>query len=801
MTKLFNTLGMLLLIAWVSSCSDHMSDMKMPQTNTASIIVQMPYAEVLQTSRTIPVGNAIKTLDIMAFDESGKYLYSSASEPLYSIDGGNSYLYTIHIKDKDKAAKQSFVFIANMEDKVQEVCTGAEGKSKTEIINALVFENRNWSDGKTGLPMWSETSKAYDVTAKAGILDKVKLVRAVAAVEVLVNGDLTEVHGLDNFKLSDIILKDSESKGFVAPLTGNYTWTDNKYTISSPSVPQESTASSEYQVSENSPVNSITGKLFIPEFSAEGKNRYPSLLIGGYYGKGNTTEKTWYKVNLMKGGKPISVLRNTKYVLNITSVSAKGFPTEGEAYANESQNLKATLTLDYENTSGLNNVVYDASNFIAASTAEVTLNGTSASLELLTNADGGWTFESVPDWIKVSASSGAKDQRTSITLSSLQGTGELRSGMLVAVAGRLKLEINVIEKESNEIIYTTTTVQQIINAQNLNITTSEFILGGGTGFHDKYMYIGNSYYKKENGKFAKRPQLIVYDTETEQVVKVIEEWQFNGKTLNFEGTMEWPDAINDIVADPVDNRLYVMRRHHAVEVFDISNPAEPKYVTRMGQLMDGWKDNAIHFYHSSAVGTCQRAVLVRARKVLNTYERNTILPESFENIQCKTTDNKNMLDLGEFIPRQFAQDGTSEDKIWLTEYGNASFKGVYRIDVSSMNLSSEFYLYRDMREKQVPLDYNPTGMAIKDGYAYITQENGTIDIINMNKLNSLASRSTDTATETTVKPAVRSVVKNYTFGKMSKLYPGKEEDTFWSCDSKNNNLVLMKVGKGIIITE
>lgn len=803
MKKILNILSIWLLLAGLISCSEEMPSPHTLQTSATSILIELPYSESVSATRAIPTGNAIRTLDVLAFDENGKYLYRSESKSLYSIDNGKTYLYTIDIQQQDIAPNQSFVFIANLRDRVEAACTGAEGKSKEALVSQLTFIDCNWATAKTGVPMWSETAESHDVTSRVDVLDKVKLIRSVAAIEVLLNGDLNDVYGLDNFKISDVAVKDFQSEGLVAPSPENHQWDaqNNRYLISAPSIPENSAQGEGYTLSAGAPANSIKGQLFVPEFDASraSDEKQPCLLIGGYYGKGNTATKSWYKVALVKDGKYIDVLRNTQYVLNISAVTAEGFTTPEEAYANPSQNMRATLEMTTESTAGLNNVVYDASSFLATSESEIQIQGQTAStFEVLTNASGGWKIDSKPEWVNVSAAHGEKDVKAVITVTSTEASKDLRSGEMIITAGLLKLKIQVSEVKSNQITYITATAEQIINATTLGIPSSEFTLSGGVAFNGKYLYIGNSYYKRDNGVFTKRPALIVYDMETQKVVKKIEEWNFNGSKLNFEGNTTYPDAINDIVFDPKDNRLYIMRQHHAVEVFDVSNPENPVYVTRMGELLSGGQDAINKFRHSSAVGVCDRAVLVRARKVLNTYERSTITSANWQKISRKTTDDRNLLDLSDFTPRQFAADDRFKDKIWLTESGNNTFKGIYLMDVSSMDLSNQFNIYRDMREKSISLSYSPTGMAIVGNKVYLTRSNGTIDILDRNELYQAASRSIY-ATEEAPAPQYRSEMKDYAFGNMIKLYPGKEEETFWSCDRGKNNLVLIKVGKGTII--
>lgn len=793
-------LGLCLLLAGTVSCREEMETAGTAQTDNSTVLVELPYSETVQASRSVATGYAIQTLDVLAFDNNGKYLYTSQSKPLYTTDNGKSYLYTLAIEQKESHTQQSFVFIANMHDVLASIIASAtSGLTKETIMKQLIFQNCDWTKSQNGIPMWGETATAYDVTTAPAVLNSIKLVRAVAAIEVLVNGDLVEVHGLDNFKITDIIPRDFADKGYVAPDKENYTWENNRYTIKAPSVPDGVGTFAPYTLSATGATNSMQGMLFVPEFKTNDtktSQTLPCVLIGGYYGKENSTKKTWYKVNLIKGEKPIDVLRNVQYVLNITAVSGEGYGSDEEAYSHPSQNMRTVLTMNYTDTQGLTNVVYDSSTFLAASHAEISVGG-EAELTLMTNASGGWSISAKPDWLQVVETSGVANQKKTVKLTVSGSSEEQRSGTIEVKAGQLTLSIKVNDKANNQYTYTTATPQHFIDAATLGITASEFQLSGGVAFYGKYLYIGNSYHKIENSKFTKRPALIVYDTETKSVVCKIEEWQHGDQTLNFEGNTQWPDIIDDIVADNKDNRLYVMRRHSCVEVFDISNPESPTYVTRIGQSMIS-RDERYTFQNSSAVGVCDRAVLIRAANVLNTYERSTITPDHWQNIASKTSDNRNMLRLG-YQPRQFAQDSV-DNKLWLTEYGNNTFKGLYQLEISRMDgYSGKEYQYCDLRGIQFPLSYNPTGMAILKDKVYVLQSSGDIDIFDRSKLYPAATYGTRSHAAAEDVPRTRATIEDYNFGYMSKLYAADDTGaTFWTCDTQNNKLVLVKIEIGTV---
>ncbi len=121
--------------------------------------------------------------------------------------------------------------------------------------------------------------------------------------------------------------------------------------IKSGSLPDNSNSGTEYTTLENADryplfyelpaaANSYTHEIYIPESrlidAQSDMDNVPCLVVGGYYGAGNTTKETYYRADFatyhngsVTAYKPI--LRNHRYVFDIKSVNGPGFDTPEQA--------------------------------------------------------------------------------------------------------------------------------------------------------------------------------------------------------------------------------------------------------------------------------------------------------------------------------------------------------------------------------------------------------------------------------------------------------------------------------------
>lgn len=793
--KIYFALLATILVA-VSSCSDkqfHAGDGTGNAPN-AKFLIELPYraAGNLQTKASVPATDfLIHDLEVLAFTKGSdgelKFSYRVSADNLYTTNNGTNYLCEIPL-DIAYGDEQYFVFIANMPEVVGAVVKDAEGTGKGELMEKLKFSTCDFGrSDNNGLPMWGETVSPYSATStSSSAINKISLLRSMASIDIVVNDS--------DFRLTSVGVYDIAETGFIAPAAGNYTLENGVYTVLAPSVCGDTGMTQPYVVEDGIVSgNTLRGRIFVPEFSSgeEQDEQAPCLLIGGYYGKDNTTEETWYKVNITSREnnvvKAIDLLRNHRYSLNIIQVSSKGYATKEEAYNNSPENIRSELTLSADVAGGLNNVAYNGNEYLATNFAELDTNEL---LEILTNAQGGWTLTQIPDWLEVSSASGSQGERAAITFSVRQQSDEKRSASLLLSAGRLQLQI-VVNENSGVSTYLSAKATKVITPGMLGYNDiSKFTLGGGIALHGNYLYAANSYHEIKNNSFTHKPELIVYDLNQNKTVKKISEWERNGEKLDFSGSTQWPDIIDDIAVDESQKRLYVMRRQSCIEVFDINDPVNPVYVTRIGKLLETVDDD-YRLANSSAVGISDKYVLVRTAGAINTYDKSVITSQKWQNIKAKTSNRNSMPNL-KYCIRQFATDPQTQ-KIYLTEYGDNSFMGVYALDLSGVDKigGAEAYQWHEVREWSILIDFHPTGMAFAGEKVYFTTSEGELKMFG----RSILSPQTRAGSDATATIGV----EGYQFGTLAKLYPAVGDGkSFWSCDKGRNNIVCFEIGTGIV---
>jgi len=273
---------------------------------------------------------------------------------------------TVKVPTGRASEKYRVVVIVNMPNQ-----TIADGTAKNTVLNQYVFAcARKWnasSSGSTKIPMWGESINSFAITKDRSV--SVLLHRALARVDVGTlfkfnnvnpsNGqeyenkdtDKESVWGLDNFKIKDIRAYRTRSSAYAASsevkMTGNE--------VTTPNVPP----TAQYNTDGGTPVatlpeadanpllytlavgaDSYLREIYIPESPAidaqTNLDNVTCLVVGGYYGVGNTSKVTYYRADFAtySNGAVVSyrsILRNHRYVFDIRSVSDPGAETPEEA--------------------------------------------------------------------------------------------------------------------------------------------------------------------------------------------------------------------------------------------------------------------------------------------------------------------------------------------------------------------------------------------------------------------------------------------------------------------------------------
>lgn len=746
--------------------------------------------------------NAIATLDVLAFGPDGSFAGHFAAGDLYTIDGGKNWLYRLPLTAAE-AQGLRFVFFANLREEVGRAVAEGRVTVKDELYKEVKFANKDWATAAEPYPLWGETRLGYDGQSAGQSLNRVSLLRPVAAIDVVLNGNATEAMGLPGFKLACIEVRDVPAEGYAAPAPGHFDWavsTDGAqvtdgYAVSKPTVVGGAQAMA-FRTGGTEATDALRGRVIVPESAAADGGM--ALLIGGYYGQGG--QLSWYKVAISSRDaatgllRPADLLRGKRYLLNITGVGREGFATADEAYRQPAENIEATLELRPD-AAGLNHIVYNGAAFIAADKAGLHVAaGKPARLRVLSTAAGGWQLAGLPEWLEASAMGGAQGVEASVDFALKDGyaAADCDPATVTLRATGLQLQVAVYAGGDGTIEYETPYVAEALQADDFGLAEGGFVAGGGMAFwQGRYIFVANNAGADATG--GQGPSVIVYDMDARKTVATIAEWTHGGQTLSFKGPGGAADRIDDIAVDARRGRLYVARRQSCVEVFDISDPAAPAYVTRIGKLGTAGAYTRNRLSGSGAVLAAEGYLLVRDDMSLDTYLYDDITAAGFEEITCVTRDNRTMTHSGH-QPAQWATDPTY-GSVYLTDY-SGDFKGIYRIDPSGADRWAEqgkVWQQQDLRSRALALGYRPTGLLITEAKVYATRQDGTLDVFSRSLLASAPAVGA-TRAATSPEGSVSLLTTAGRPGRLLKAYQDPADpESLWSMDVENNAIVRLNM--------
>lgn len=391
-------IGILLLLL-LAGCTDEQMDSGIAQTKFASLKLNLSVpaqpssasttrAMTPQDEKTIDLDN----LQILIFEDTGAgevFRYKA------DVTGKTGLVVTVKVNVSPDDEKYRLVVLANA------TLTGsiADGDLKTDVLKQFTFGCAGkWNAGggsSSGLiPMWGECVTPFKITGNGTVA--VLLHRALARVDVGLlfkdgqdGNPSEEVTGLDNFKIKSVRVYRTKGKAYAASdkIVGNAPATaplipgDAKYNLPTPSdditEADENPLAYELAVADDKYVREI----YIPEsFDVAGgatptMDNVPCLVIGGYYGKNNTTEETFYRADfaVYASGEVDtykSILRNHRYIFNIKSVSGSGFKEPEKAL----KAINAKMVLDVQDWNEVPSNIYVQGNyFFGLETREVWL--------------------------------------------------------------------------------------------------------------------------------------------------------------------------------------------------------------------------------------------------------------------------------------------------------------------------------------------------------------------------------------------------------------------------------------------
>jgi len=230
----------------------------------------------------------------------------------------------------------SFVVVANHD--LSDVEMVRNVTTKQDILEQLTYSvPGKWKadpDNYTLFPMYGESAPV--VVSDNMVLPTINLYRALARIDVGLNfvtdnGKLTEqAYGVPGFKLAEVLVFRTFNKGFVASIN------DNATEITS--VPANASRHSdnsplEYIITDPEGVDVFTREIYVPEANVPltpDNDNIHCIVAGGYYN--NSTNVSYYRLDFANETDPgmqscLPLLRNHRYVFNITAIKGPGFPS------------------------------------------------------------------------------------------------------------------------------------------------------------------------------------------------------------------------------------------------------------------------------------------------------------------------------------------------------------------------------------------------------------------------------------------------------------------------------------------
>ncbi|MGJ1265557.1 FimB/Mfa2 family fimbrial subunit [Sphingobacterium spiritivorum] len=392
--------------------------------------------------------NKVSTVDVLVFE----VVNANTENFVYRMRGRNIRPLTANsiqfqVTMQTHATKlYRFVVIANARTEVDAMNYPTSGTDalKANILSKLIFSNTGiWNTSSPTdyrvFPMWGESPNPYTVNTNLGTIS-LNLLRSLARVDVNVEPTLASV-----FRMTSISVYNSNANGRIAPIAGNYSVNDMK--VTAPSMPSSIQINSTPLVYNSPDWLKFEKEIYLFEkaaaTSANASNAI-SLIIGGRYDGG---AETFYKLEFLSATAtpaPLPVLRNHKYVFNITNVSGDGYPTKAAALSSKPSNMQATITTI--NLSDMPIVYFDEHYYLALETDLVNYITDQAGgqfYKLKTDFPGGWTWTSdQPSWLSMNP---YNDGANIIVLINPGTPATPRHGTLTITAGKIRARIKVYQ--------------------------------------------------------------------------------------------------------------------------------------------------------------------------------------------------------------------------------------------------------------------------------------------------------------------------------------------------------------------
>lgn len=388
---------------------------------------------------------AAERIRVLVFDKGDKFSYEAkvtsyipSGVPADKKGKGNM---TLLAKNTPSGDTSTFVMLANIAASDETGVDKLTGKTREEVMDLFTFsmpEKGEWKDGE--LPMWgvSDPVRVDHSSSAVPKLGTIYLVRAVARVDVGLNLSSTsegastfdeKAGGIEGITLTKVFFYNTNAEGRVSPVEKEIYWDKANRKAKQPSIPvpaptvtektdrtssiaEENILLREMYVPEavNTPTGATQGANgeTLPENNTENYLKRPYIVVGlTGADKSRPDKETFFRIDYLKRTgveadatyEYLPLLRNHRYLVNITAVGGPGFDTEEDAKKGPAANIMYNVVVWSEST--MSNVQYDGQYMLGVSDDHFIFyrEGGSLTMKVQTSWPEGFTVEGLPAWI------------------------------------------------------------------------------------------------------------------------------------------------------------------------------------------------------------------------------------------------------------------------------------------------------------------------------------------------------------------------------------------------------------------
>ena len=366
--------------------------------------IQVPGSSNPAASRALTSTDekAVTQVDVLLFAQGSGGLFKERATSTSITPGANanekSFTVSLSVGNWD------MVVLANASDVVS--ATTLNGQTKAQVMTALTKSlpaDDKWN-ATTGsyspIPLWGDMgNRAISIGSGMSGSSQIAMTRMLASVDVQVTGTAA-----GKFKIMSVDVYNYNTHGMLAPAAAN--WNAGTGIATAPTVAGTLTKGPiVYNGTQIDGTNNrCLGEIYIFEAenhtttahtTAKSLTDRTCLVVGGVYdanSDGTYDEgTTYYRVDFSNASTQYDILRNHKYTVSITNVTAAGAGDSETAFSSAPVNIEATVVPWDEGYLG--NIDIEGQYHFAVSQGEFTFPNTAGTdiLTIKTDVPGGWT--------------------------------------------------------------------------------------------------------------------------------------------------------------------------------------------------------------------------------------------------------------------------------------------------------------------------------------------------------------------------------------------------------------------------